>query len=168
MFLSDITLPQYINGRHIQRLVANVFDSPTYPHNIIFGRNFLYAIGFWMDLEKWLHPMDGYNHRYEKHMNVQSSLQQQQWHSSVSNSDFVKHFLMQAGVRHWKSTKNPIIALRRKACFGVFPMDAWWYEINTGTERIFYAFTATLSARCAYSRWSSSDSWTFVASIGIM
>ena len=51
VFINDIQLPEFVNQRHINGVVAHVFDSPNCPYDIIIGRDFLKAIGIKMDFE---------------------------------------------------------------------------------------------------------------------
>lgn len=50
-FLNEISLPEFVNGRRIQGVVAHLFNSPSCPYNIIFRYNFLSQIGLKMDFE---------------------------------------------------------------------------------------------------------------------
>ena len=58
VFLNDIILPKFVNGRHVQGVASHLFDSPTCPYDVILGRDFLKAIGLRMDFEneciQWL------------------------------------------------------------------------------------------------------------------
>ena len=58
-YLDDAAmLPKFAHGRHIKGISFHLFDSPTCPCDIIFGRNFLSAIGmhlyFHSDILIWL------------------------------------------------------------------------------------------------------------------
>lgn len=80
MFLSDITLPEFANGQHIQGVAARLFDSLTCPHDIIFERKFINAIGLKIDFEnnciQWMDTIidmkniQMYNHLRNNNNNV--------------------------------------------------------------------------------------------------
>ena len=56
--LSNLSLPEFVNGQKIANLSAQVFDSKNCPYDIILGRNFMDSIG--LDIQfsagsiKWL------------------------------------------------------------------------------------------------------------------
>ena len=56
--LSNLSLPEFVNGQKITNLSAQVFDSKNYPYDVILGRDFLKSIG--LDIQfstgsvKWL------------------------------------------------------------------------------------------------------------------
>ena len=58
VFLHNISLPEFMNKRKIKSTTAHLFNSPTYPYNVILGRDFLKTIG--LDIQfsnnriKWL------------------------------------------------------------------------------------------------------------------
>ena len=41
VFLSNIRVPEFVNGRHICGVSAHLFDSPTCPYDVILGQDFL-------------------------------------------------------------------------------------------------------------------------------
>ena len=43
--LSNLSLPEFVNGRKITNLSAQVFDSKNCPYDIILGRDFMDSIG---------------------------------------------------------------------------------------------------------------------------
>ena len=57
-FMEHIQLPEFVNGRSIEGLQANVFHSPSCPYNVILGTDFLQAIGMKFDYQhdviQWL------------------------------------------------------------------------------------------------------------------
>ena len=57
-YMEHIQLPEFVNGRSIQGVTANVFHSPTCPYDVILGVDFLQAIGmkfdFNNDVIQWL------------------------------------------------------------------------------------------------------------------
>ena len=57
-YMEHIQLPEFVNGRSVQGVTANVFHSPTCSYNVILGMDFLRAIGikfnFDRDVIQWL------------------------------------------------------------------------------------------------------------------
>ena len=52
--MDHIQLPEFVNGRSIEGLKANVFHSPMCPYNVILGTDFLQAIGMKFDYEHYV------------------------------------------------------------------------------------------------------------------
>ena len=53
MVLSNLSLPEFVNGQKITNLSAQVFDSKNCPYDVILGRNFM-DIQFSTGSIKWL------------------------------------------------------------------------------------------------------------------
>ena len=51
MILNDNTLPEFVNNRYIQGVVAHLFDSSTCPYDVILKQDFLKAICLQMDFQ---------------------------------------------------------------------------------------------------------------------
>ena len=69
--LSDISLPEFVNGGTVDRVEARLFDSPTCQYDIIFGRDFLQKTNMkfcfkqnivdWMGASITMKPVTHYN-----------------------------------------------------------------------------------------------------------
>lgn len=52
VFMNGVQMLEFVNGQHIRGIKAQTFDSGSFPHNMIIGRDILGQIGIKIDIEQ--------------------------------------------------------------------------------------------------------------------